>query len=49
MCRLLLPGVLAVPSKNGSPGPKWGQAIFVLLWVLVYDITIGVSWPTSSD
>lgn len=32
--RLLIIGALAVPSKNGVGGAKWGQATMVLLWVV---------------
>jgi len=42
LCALLLViGILAVPSRNGVAGAKWGQATMVLLWVFTYDFTVG--------
>jgi SP family general alpha glucoside:H+ symporter-like MFS transporter len=38
---LLIIGALAVPSKQGLAGAKWGQAAMVLIWVFTYDFTVG--------
>lgn len=48
ICRLLIIGCLAVPSRAGNQNAKWGQSGIILLWVLIYDFTVGVSLSLSS-
>jgi len=38
---LLIVGGLAVPSAKGDANAKWGQAALILIWVFLYDFTVG--------
>ena len=35
-------GGISFPAET-APGARWGQAALIMLWVLVFDLTIGVS------
>lgn len=37
---LLVLGVLTIPAKT-MPGAKWAQAVLMLLWVFVFDLSLG--------
>lgn len=37
-------GGISFPAET-APGARWGQAALIMLWVLVFDLTIGVCSP----
>ena len=38
---LLLVGFLEIPAKHGNTNVAWGQAVLIMIWIFVYDFTVG--------
>jgi SP family general alpha glucoside:H+ symporter-like MFS transporter len=36
----VLLGILTIPARSSS-GAKWAQAVLMLLWVLLFDLSVG--------
>jgi SP family general alpha glucoside:H+ symporter-like MFS transporter len=43
--RLFVIGGISFPAEEAA-GARWGQAAMIMLWVLVFDLTIGVRPPS---
>jgi SP family general alpha glucoside:H+ symporter-like MFS transporter len=39
--RLFVIGGISFPAEEAA-GARWGQAALIMIWVLVFDLTIGV-------
>jgi hypothetical protein len=40
ICSLVLLGILTIPARTSS-GAKWAQAVLMLIWVLIFDLSVG--------
>jgi SP family general alpha glucoside:H+ symporter-like MFS transporter len=39
--RLVILGLLTIPANSGNAAAKWVQACMMLLWVLVFQFSVG--------